>query len=96
MTSFIFILFLLLGGLFGWMISEVVTTIDRGDTKKSWKGLVLGILGVLYMAIGCLFTSYNDNHRTYDYKDYEIVNDTLITNHNGQIDTVATFKIVEK
>ncbi len=96
MAIFIFILYILLGVLFGWMIAEVMTTIERGDTKKSWKGLVLGIIGILYAAVGCLHISYNYKHRTYDYKDYKIVNDTTITNHNGQIDTLVTFKIVEK
>lgn len=92
----IFILFILSGGLFGWMTSDVVTTIERGDTKKTWKGWVLGIIGILYAIAGCSFVLYNHKHRTYDHKDYKIVNDTTITNHNGQIDTVATFKIVEK
>ena len=96
MAVFIFILYILLGVLFGWMIADVMITIERGDTKKSWKGLVLGLIGILYVAVGCLHISYSYEHRTYDYKDYKIVNDTTITNHNGQIDTIATFKIMEK
>jgi hypothetical protein len=54
------------------------------------------IVGLLYMMVGDWQTRYSYKHRSYDSAKYEIVNDTTITNHNGQIDTLATFKIVKK
>lgn len=96
MEVLIFTLFVLVSGLFGWFCGDVVATIKKGDSRRSWLGWLVLLLGILYMIIGDWQTRYICNHREYNYDKYEIVNDTTITNHDGQIDTLATFKIVKK
>ena len=96
MAVFIFILFIFIGGLFGWFCGDIINAIKEKDSRRSWLGWLIFLLGFIYMMIGSWQVRYNYNHRQYDYDEYEIVNDTTIVNHNGQIDTIATFKIVEK
>lgn len=96
MKFFILILFVIIGGLFGWFCGDAIVAIEKGDNQKSWLGWLVLFLGIAYMMVGTWQTDYNWKHKNYDSTKYEIVNDTTITNHNGQIDTLATFKIVEK
>ncbi len=96
MGIFISILFILIGGLFGWLCGDVVATIKEGESRKSWLGWVVMFVGLMYVVVSDIQTQYFYNHRKYNYDKYEIVNDTTITNHNGQIDTLTTFKIVKK
>ncbi len=96
MKFFILFLFCIIGGLFGWFCADAVIAIDKGETRKSWLGWLVLFLGIAYMAVGQWQMDYNWKHKNYDPAEYEIVRDTIITNHNGQIDTLATFKIVEK
>ena len=96
MEVLIFLLFVLIGGLFGWFAADAVIAIKEGETHKSWLGWFILFLGLVYMAVGSWQMDYKWRHKNYDPAKYEIVHDTIITNHNGQIDTVATFKILEK
>jgi len=96
MEIFILLLFVFIAGLFGWLCADVVIAIRDRDSRKSWLGWVVMFVGLLYMMVGDWQTRYSYKHRSYDYDKYEVVNDTTITNHNGQIDTTATFKIVKK
>ena len=96
MEFLIFLLFLLIGCLFGWFTADVVRAIKEGETHKGWLGWLVLFLGLAYMMVGSWQMDYNWKHKKYDSTKYEIVRDTVITNHNGQIDTVATFKILEK
>ena len=96
MEIFLLILFVFIAGLFGWLCADVVLAIKEKDSRKSWLGWVVMFVGLMYMMIGDIHTRYVCNHREYNRDKYEIVNDTTITNHNGQIEPLATFKIVEK
>ena len=96
MEIFLLILSVFIGGLFGWLCADAVVAIKEQDWRKSWLGWVILLVGFIYMAVGDAHTRYVYNHREYNHDNYEIVNDTTITNHNGQIDTLATFKIVKK
>lgn len=96
MEFLIFLLFIFIAGLFGWLCGDVEVAIKDGDSRKSWLGWVVMIVGLLYMWVAGWQKDYSWKHRSYDPAKYEIVNDTTITNHNGQIDTVTTFKILEK
>lgn len=96
MEIFLLILFVFTGGLFGWLCADIITALEKKDDRKRWLGWVVMIVGLMNMMTGNCLIRYNCDHRQYDYDKYEIVNDTTITNHNGQIDTLATFKIVEK
>lgn len=96
MKFLILFLFCLIGGLLGWFCADAVIAIKEGETHKSWLGWLVLFLGLAYMAVGSWQMDYNWRHKKYDSTKYEIVRDTIITNHNGQIDTVATFKILEK
>ena len=96
MEIFLLILFVFIAGLFGWFCGDVVVTIKEKNSRKSWLGWVVMLVGMMYMIVGDIHTRYICNHREYNYDKYEIVNDTTITNHNGQIDTLATFKIIKK
>jgi len=92
----LWILFLIVAFLFGWFCAYTTKVIEKGEKRRSWLGFVVAILGTFYMGLGVLCDSYTWKYRIYDSDEYAIVNDTTITNHNGQIDTLATFKIVKK
>lgn len=96
MEIFLLILFVFIGGLFGWLCADAVIAIREKESHKSWLGWVIMFVGLMYVMVGDIHTRYVYNHREYNHDDYEVVNDTTITNHNGQIDTLATFKIVKK
>ena len=96
MKIFILLLFVFIAGLFGWLCADVVVAIREKESHKSWLGWVVMIIGLLYMWVAGWQKDYSWKHRSYDSTKYEVVNDTTITNHNGQIDTLATFKIVKK
>lgn len=96
MEIFLFVLYIVIGGLFGWFCGDVVATIENKDSRRSWLGWLVLFLGLMYVAVGSISTQYICDHYEYNHDKYEIVNDTTITNHNGQIDTLATFKIVKK
>ena len=97
MNTFLIILCSIFGSLFGWFCGEVIMTLREANGKnKQWIGWVVTVLGILFAETFYLQNEYEHRHRIYDTKEYKVVNDTTITNHNGQIDTVATFKIVKK
>jgi hypothetical protein len=96
MEILIFIIFIFLAGLFGWLCADAVIAIRDRDSRKSWLGWVIMLVGLLYMWCAGWQRDYSWKHRDYDSTKYEIVRDTTITNHNGQIDTTATFKVVKK
>jgi hypothetical protein len=96
MEIFLLLFLFFIGGLFGWLCADVVWAIKEKDSRKSWLGWVVAIVGLMYMVVGGIYTRYVCDHYEYNYDKYEIVRDTTITNHNGQIDTTATFKVVRK
>ena len=96
MEIFIWVIWFLVAALFGWFCSEVCLELERNGSRKSWMGCLVLFLGIAYMWLAGWAQQYSWKHKDYDSAKYEIVHDTTITNHNGQIDTLATFKIVEK
>lgn len=78
--------------LFGWYSSKISAEL----TQKKWLGLVILGLGLLNVLFSTMTLTFMHEYREYDSNKYEVVRDTTITNHNGQIDTLSTFKIVRK
>ena len=92
----VWVVFILLGYLFGHFCAEAWSAIEQKDGRKSWLAWVILVIGILYVLATGFMMDYNWKHRNYDTTKYEIIRDTVITNHNGQIDTTATFKVVGK
>ena len=96
MTGYIIsvILFLIFGILFGANFGKVLDILHECEPKKTFTlGVVTFLLGCAWMFSAVFMLNFSWKEKEYDFTEYEIVRDTIITNHNGQIDTTATFKI---
>ena len=97
MHILLFILIIFISGAFGWSCADVWANLENSDKpQKKWLGPIVLITGLLCVWLNAWNIEYSWKHAIYDYDKYEIVNDTTITNHIGQIDTLATFKIIKK